>query len=53
MHTKRGAIFSSQLGRENIVHIILTHIFATPYIFKKPAKNNSDNTRKNCVKLDK
>ena len=52
MHTKRGAIFSSPLGRENIaadfgVHIILiffTHVFATPYILKKPAKNNGANT---------
>ena len=28
-----------------------THVFATPYIFKKPAKNNGANTRKKCVKM--
>ena len=26
-----------------------THIFPTPYIFKKPAKTNGANTRKKCV----
>ena len=49
MHTKRGAIFSSPLGRENIVanfgvHIILYALFPHPYIFKKPAKTNGANT---------
>ena len=51
MHTKRGAIFSSLSGQENVVsnygeHIILYACFATPYIFKKSAKNNGANTQK-------
>ena len=29
-----------------------THVFATPYIFKKRDKNNGANTRKKCVKYD-
>ena len=56
MHNKRGAIFSSLLGRENIVtdlgvYFILYARFHHPFIFKKPDKNNGANTRKNSYSM--